>query len=158
MKATRFFLTSGALALLGLATPMVASAETHVGIGIVLGAQYPGGRYDSRDAFRYGLERGRREGAEHGYRDGRRNRGFDFWRDSDYRDADNGYKRWMGSRGDYASGYRRGYAMGYRQAFASARPGWRDDRYRDDNRYRNDDRYRNDNGDRGDQRYDRDWR
>ncbi len=141
MKATRFFLTSGALALLGLVAPVVASAETHVGIGILLGA-----RYDSRDAFRYGLERGRADGSEHGYKDGRRNRGFDFWRDSGYRDGDCGYKRWMGPRADYAAGYRRGYAMAYRQAYASARPDWRDDRYRDDDRYR------------GDRRYDRDWR
>ncbi len=143
MKATRYFLTSSALALLVLAAPAAAKAETHVGIGIVVG-----GRYDSRDAFRYGLERGRREGAEHGYRDGRRNRGFDFWRDSEYRDGDRGYKRWMGPRGDYAAGYRQGYAAGYRQAYASARPGWRDrnDRDRDDDRYR------------GDRRYDRDWR
>ncbi len=143
MKATRYFLTSSALALLVLAAPAAAKAETHVGIGIVVG-----GRYDSRDAFRYGLERGRREGAEHGYRDGRRNRGFDFWRDSEYRDGDRGYKRWMGPRWDYAAGYRQGYAAGYRQAYASARPGWRDrnDRDRDDDRYR------------GDRRYDRDWR
>ena len=143
MKATRYFLTSSALALLVLAAPAAAKAETHVGIGIVMG-----GRYDSRDAFRYGLERGRREGAEHGYRDGRRNRGFDFWRDSEYRDGDRGYKRWMGPRWDYAAGYRQGYAAGYRQAYASARPGWRDrnDRDRDDDRYR------------GDRRYDRDWR
>jgi len=143
MKATRYFLTSSALALLVLAAPAAAKAETHVGIGIVVG-----GRYDSRDAFRYGLERGRREGAEHGYRDGRRNRGFDFWRDSEYRDGDRGYKRWMGPRWDYAAGYRQGYAAGYRQAYASARPGWRD---RND-RYRGDDRYRDD------RRYDRDWR
>ena len=143
MKATRYFLTSSALALLVLAAPAAAKAETHVGIGIVVG-----GRYDSRDAFRYGLERGRREGAEHGYRDGRRNRGFDFWRDSEYRDGDRGYKRWMGPRWDYAAGYRQGYAAGYRQAYASARPGWRDRNNRD----RDDDRYR------GDRRYDRDWR
>src|SRR5437867_2069428 len=143
MKATRFFLTSSALALLGLAAPAVAKAETHVGIGIVLG-----GRYDARDAFRYGLERGRAEGAEHGYKDGRRCRDFNFWHDSEYRDGDRGYRRWMGPRWDYAAGYRQGYAAGYRQAYASARPGWRDrnDRDRDDDRYR------------GDRRYDRDWR
>ena len=156
MKATRFFLTSGALALLGLAAPVVASAETHVGIGILLG-----GRYDSRDAFRYGLERGRAEGAEHGCNDARRGRDFNFWHDSGYRDGDRGYKHWMGPRWDYAAGYRRGYAMGYRQAYGSERAGWRDrnDRYREDDRYRNeDDRYRNDDGYRGDRRYDRDWR
>ncbi len=143
MKATRFFLTSSALALLGLAAPAVAKAETHVGIGIVLG-----GRYDARDALRYGLERGRAEGAEHGYKDGRRCRDFNFWHDSEYRDGDRGYRRWMGPRWDYAAGYRRGYAMAYRQAYASARPGWHDGnaRYRDDDRYR------------GDRRYDRDWR
>src|SRR2546425_12814707 len=117
MKATRYFLTSSALALLVLAAPAAAKAEPHVGIGIVVG-----GRYDSRDAFRYGLERGRREGAEHGYRDGRRNRGFDFWRDSEYRDGDRGYKRWMGPRGDYAAGYRRGVAMAHPQAYAPSRP------------------------------------
>ena len=155
MKATRYFLTSSALALLVLAAPAAAKAETHVGIGIVLG-----GRYDARDALRYGLERGRAEGAEHGYKDGRRGRDFDFWHASEYRDGDRGYKRWMGPRWDYAAGYRRGYAMAYRQAYASARPGWRDGnaRYRDDDRYREDDRYRDDDRYRGDRRYDRDWR
>jgi len=143
MKATRYFLTSSALALLVLAAPAAAKAETHVGIGIVVG-----GRYDSRDAFRHGLEQGRREGAEHGYKDARRGRDFNFWHDSEYRDGDRGYRRWMGPRWDYAAGYRQGYAAGYRQAYASARPGWRDrnDRDRDDDRYR------------GDRRYDRDWR
>src|SRR5260370_9832558 len=120
MKATRFFLTSGALALLGVAAPVGASAETHVGIGILLG-----GRYDSRDAFRYGLERGRAEGAEHGCNDARRGRDFNFWHDSGYRDGDRGYKHWMGPRWDYAAGYRRGYAMGYRQADGSPRAGCR---------------------------------
>jgi hypothetical protein len=77
-------------------------------------------------AFRYGYDRGWREGSDEGYRDGRRSRDPRFWRDSEYRNGDCGYKRWMGPRWDYVAGFRQGYAAGYRRAFAAARPGWRD--------------------------------
>jgi hypothetical protein len=104
-------------------------------------------------AFRYGFDRGWREGSEEGHRDGRRCRDPRFWREGEYRDADRGYKRWMGPRWDYETGFREGYEAGYRRAYAAARPGWRGRdrdryfdryRYRDDERHRYDDRYRDD--------------
>ena len=126
------------------------------------------GRHDGRDAYAYGFERGRVDGSEHGHKDGRKCRDFNFSHRSEYRDGDRGYRRGMGPRWDYAAGYRRGYETGYRRAYASARPGWHDrdaryrydDRYRDDDRYRYDDRYRREDRYRSDRRddYDEDRR
>ncbi len=90
------------------------------------------GRYDDRGygvqrgpAFRYGFDRGWREGSEEGLRDGRRSHDPRYWREGEFRDADRGYKGWMGPRGDYSNGFRDGYRSGYRRAYASARPSWR---------------------------------
>ena len=76
-------------------------------------------------AFRYGFDRGWREGSEEGLRDGRRSHDPRYWRESEFRNACRGYKGWMGPREDYSSGFREGYRAGYRRAYASARPGWR---------------------------------
>jgi hypothetical protein len=76
-------------------------------------------------AFRYGFDRGWREGSEEGGKDGRRGKDPRYWRESEFRDADRGYKRWMGPRRDYSSGFREGYRDGYRRAYAASRPGWR---------------------------------
>ena len=57
-------------------------------------------------------------------------------RDGDFRDADDGYKGWMGSRHVYASGFQRGFAEGYRRAFEQGR---RDRRGRDDRSHGYDD-------------------
>jgi len=116
-------------------------AETSAGwgIGVVLGGDRGQG-WDERggaSAARYGYDRGWREGSEQGHSDARHRRDARFWRDDDFRDADNGYKHWMGPRREYADGYRRGFASGYRRAYAASRPGWRgDERYRDDDRPR----------------------
>lgn len=163
MKATGV-LWSGVLALGVLAAaPETVKAEPGRGIVVVVRGGYG---YDARGAFRYGFERGRSEGAERGYRDGRRGHQGDCRRDSWYRDGDRGYRGWMGPRWDYAAGYRQGFETAYRRAFASARYGGRDrdSRYgydrRDDDRYRSDHRYdRDDERYRGDRRYDgEDWR
>lgn len=88
------------------------------------------GRYHGRGpgspgpAFRYGFDRGWREGSNEGHHDGRRSRDPRYWRESEFRHADRGYKGWMGPRRDYSSGFREGYRAGYRRAYASARPGW----------------------------------
>jgi hypothetical protein len=157
MKATRF-VWSGVLAVGVLAAaPAVAKAAPRVGITVVLnGGGYGHDRRD--DAFRYGFERGRSEGAERGYRDGRRGSDGDFRRDSWYRGGDRGYRGGMGSRSEYAAGYRQGYETAYRRACASARSGGRDRDYGrdygyDNNGGRDDERYR---GDRRDNR--EDWR
>ena len=128
-----------------LAVPERATAGVQVHVGVVLGRQgYVGGdgyrsrdasRY-RRDASRYGFERGSREGAKQGYKDARKGRRFDFVRDRDFRDSDDGYKRWMGSRRAYESAFRRGFAEAYRRGFEQGR---RDRRGRDDWR-RDDDR------------------
>lgn len=92
-------------------------------------------------AFRYGYDRGWREGAEEGRHDARKRRDPRYWREREFRDADRGYKRWMGPRWDYAAGFRRGYEEGYRRAYAASRPGRYDRRYDrrrpyDDHRHR----------------------
>jgi flagellar biosynthesis/type III secretory pathway protein FliH len=84
------------------------------------------GRHDWRSvgpAFRHGFDRGWRDGTEEGLRDGRRRRDPRYWRERDYRNADAGYKRWMGRRSRYEAGYREGYAAAYQRAYKTARPG-----------------------------------
>jgi len=117
-----------------------ARADWHVGGVLVISSDRGGydgrdnrgyGRYEERDgrrqgpAFRYGFDRGWREGSEEGHRDGRRSRDPRYWRESEFRHADRGYKGWMGPRWDYANGFREGYRAAYRRAYASARPSWR---------------------------------
>src|SRR4051812_20844350 len=72
------------------------------------------------NAFSAGYERGQRDGQHEGWNDGRSGRRIEFWRESDYRDADNGYRRGYGSRAAYAQGYRRGYQESYRRSYQSA--------------------------------------
>jgi len=140
------------LAVGAFVAPAPVSADTRIGLGINIG---PGYRDYRGGAASYGYERGLRDGSNEGYKDARRSRSFELWREGDYRRANSGYHGWMGPRWEYAEGYRRGYEQGYRRSFASARGGYRDDyarerdrwddRYRDD-RYRDryDDRYRDD--------------
>lgn len=116
---------AGLLAAAALvALPAETRADWRFGGGVVVGRDEWRGR--DGNAFRYGYERGWREGSEEGHNDGRKNRDPRFWRDSDYRDGDEGYKRWMGPKYEYVAGFRRGYESGYRKAYASARPRWRD--------------------------------
>ena len=122
------------------AWPQAAAAGGRVAVGVWVSPDR--GPRGAAPAFRYGYDRGWREGSEEGHRDGRRCRDASFWRDDEFRDGDRGYKRWMGPRGDYIGGFRQGYESGYRRAYAAARPGWRD-RGRDHReRYPYDDRYR----------------
>jgi hypothetical protein len=133
-----------------LAVPARANAGVHVDVGIALVGRplYVGDDgYRSRDAGRYGFERGYREGSEEGYKDGRKGRRFDYVHDGDYRDSDDGYKGWMGPRHVYSRGFRRGFAEGYRRSFDQGRRdrSGRDDRrrgYDDDRDYRGRDRDR----------------
>jgi hypothetical protein len=134
------------LALALAVVPMVATfpadarADVRVGIGVAFrgsderGYGYRDTRY--RDTARYGYDRGFREGTRDGYKDGHKGRRFDVDRDGDYRDADNGYKGWMGPRWEFARGFRRGYEGGYRQGYQD---GWRERHGRD---FRDDDRWR----------------
>ena len=97
------------------ATPTPASADWRVAIGV----SHDRGTRGAGPAFRYGYDRGWREGSEEGHRDGRRSRDPRFWREGEYRDGDRGYKGWMGPRWDYSTGFRQGYEAGYRRAFAA---------------------------------------
>lgn len=162
MKATRLVWSGVLAAGVFTAAPAAVSAAPRVGITVVVN----GGRgHDARDAYRYGFERGRSEGAERGYRSA----GGDFRRDSWYRGGDRGYRGWMGPRSGYAAGYRQGYEAAYRRACAAARSGGRgygygsdgrgrdsgygDSGYGDSGYGRGDDRYRGDRRDDGE-----DWR
>jgi hypothetical protein len=127
-----------------MALPAESVADWRVSVGV--GRDYGYGSRGGGAAYRYGYDRGWREGSEEGHGDGRRSRDPRFWREGEYRDGDRGYKGWMGPRWDYAAGFRAGYEAGYRRAYAASRPGWRhgrerwdDDRYRE--RYRYDDRW-----------------
>ena len=73
-------------------------------------------------AYRYGYDRGWRQGSEVGHRDGRDRRAPRHGRGAGSRDGDRGYSPWMGPRYDYATGFRHGYVAGYRRAYAAARP------------------------------------
>lgn len=144
---TRWLATAGLAMAVGFVAPhQEAQAGVRVSGTIVVTSGgdhgYRGDRRDGVSAFRHGYDRGWRDGSREGSRDGRRNRDPRFWREDDFRDADNGYKRWMGPRSEYARGYREGYRSGYRRAYATSRPGWRGgwddhgrhDRRRDDGR------------------------
>lgn len=86
----------------------------------------------NRDVRRYGLERGYRDGDEHGRQDRFRRAGYDY-RNHDYKQADRGYRSSMGSKGQYKKAYRQGYERGYDDAYRGRRAGsiWGRDRDRD---------------------------
>jgi hypothetical protein len=148
MRAAGFGLATVAVVPL-FALPAQA-ADVRVGVGITVGANDPrygspyGYGYGRRpvETYRYGFDRGRAEGARDGYHDGSRGRRFELYREGDYRDADKGYKGWMGARYEYARGYQRGFEQGYRQTFEQGRRYSREyDRSRRDDRYDRNDRY-----------------
>jgi hypothetical protein len=123
---------TGVLALASLpivlALPVPAGAEFRV--GVVIGAPAYRPAYAASDSFhyayehpdtsRYGYDRGYREGSDNGFKDARKHRRYDVARDGDYRDADAGYKHWMGPRGAYANGFRQGYEAGYSRGYREA--------------------------------------
>ncbi len=118
-------LIAGILVLgVAAAWPPAAGADGWVAAG--LGASHDRAPRGASPAFRYGYDRGWRDGSEEGHRDGRRCRDARLRRDDALRDGDRGYKGWMGPRRDYVAGLRQGYESGYRRAYAAARPGWRD--------------------------------
>jgi hypothetical protein len=143
---TGMLVAGGALALPS------ASRAADWGLSVRVGpayqyAQYGPGYRAGGPAYRYGYDRGWREGSDEGRSDGRKHHDPRYWREGEFRDGDKGYKNWMGPKADYAAGFRQGYEAGYRRAYAAFRPGYgrdHDDRYRSDDRYRYDDRYRRD--------------
>lgn len=111
-----------------LALAPSAEAGVSVGIGVAVGdghdrydrhgSAYWQGREAGRQSWRLGYDRGFREGLEHGSSDSRKRRGFNYWHSSDYRDADDGYRRHYGPKPQYESGFREGYEAGYRRGYA----------------------------------------
>jgi len=78
--------------------------------------------HDSKyQARQHGNEHGYRDGYQHGREDRERRVSFKFDTE-DYRHADRGYDKYMGSHDEYKEGYRTGYQSGYTDAFY-ARPG-----------------------------------
>jgi hypothetical protein len=115
MKATTIaasLLTS----TLTLAVPAMSTADVRVGVGIHVGSDGWRGR-QYRDTFRHGYDRGFQEGLREGEKDARKHQRYSYWDEGRYRDADRGYKGWMGPRWEYASGYQRGFEEGYRRAY-----------------------------------------
>jgi hypothetical protein len=74
-----------------------------------------------RDSYGIGYDRGFEEGARHGRVDGHRHESYNFSHDSEYRRADEGYRRSYGSYGRYRDGFRSGYERGYRRSYDVAR-------------------------------------
>jgi len=66
---------------------------------------------------------GRRDGFKDGYKAALKNRAYSVENNSDFRDADNGYKRRFGSKFLYRSDYRDGYAKGYESGFRAVAGG-----------------------------------
>jgi hypothetical protein len=112
------------LAILAAAVPASAQSRRHDG--------YP---YATNGS--YGFHNGYREGIEHGERDARQNRSFDFDHSSDYRRADRGYDRRTGHIEEYRREFRRGYEAGYRDGYSRS-GNWSRDRYPNGGYYPND--------------------
>jgi hypothetical protein len=150
MKTT---LWMGMLAGLGMiaAEPARVQAGERVHLGIVVRAGLPGewaySGSQRDESYRYGYERGLREGRHEGRRDAYRGNRFEYRDERNFRDSDDGWERWMGPRPAYRAGFREGFSSGYRAGYRAAfdRRGRgygrdhdrRDDR-RDDRRYDDD--------------------
>ena len=134
MKITSFAL--GLMATTAVAAvPTEAAAGVNVAVGVSVGTPVLVAQtgYGGRDVSRFGFDRGYREGAENGYQDGRKGRRFEIRHDGDYRDADDGFKGWMGSRRAYEHSFRRGFEAGYRRAFSEGQRERYSNRWRDYN-------------------------
>ncbi len=70
---------------------------------------------------RRAYDNGYREGLEQGADDVRHGRRFEYARDDDYRDADNGYSRSRGDKEAYRRIFREGYAAGYTEGYRGFR-------------------------------------
>jgi hypothetical protein len=96
---------------IGLAVAIVASASA-----ASAQVRRHDGYYGARAG--YGYDSGYREGLQHGERDARQNRPFDYNDSRDYRRADRGYDRRTGDVDSYRREFRRGYEVGYREGYS----------------------------------------
>jgi hypothetical protein len=147
-------LAVGLVAAMGLCLASAPSeAGVQIGVGVAIGGPTyrpgyygPGAGYAGTRVDRYGYDRGYREGTENGFKAGRHGKRFEFWRNGDYRDADDGYKGWMGPRWSYAEAFRRGYEAGYRHGYSNGLRE-REGRFYDHDRWDRDHQYWNDRDD-----------
>ena len=133
---TRLWMAGLLVAGTALALP-AASRAADGGVAVRVGVDYghgPGPRQGG-PAYRYGYDRGWREGSDEGRKDCRKHRDPRYRREGEYRDGDKGYKHWMGPKWDYVAGFRQGYEAGYRRAYAAFGPRY-GDRYRRDDDWR----------------------
>jgi hypothetical protein len=79
------------------------------------------GRYDRNEIYRLAQQNGYREGLRQGQDDSSRRRGFDYERDSRYRDALGGYRSEYGDRENYRRAYREGFRQGYEEGYRNRR-------------------------------------
>jgi hypothetical protein len=75
-------------------------------------------RGDYRQVERLAYNNGLHEGQEAGEHDGKSGRRYDPDRHSDWRDADEGYRRSYGDKDLYRRSFRSGFEAGYSQAFS----------------------------------------
>lgn len=108
-----------ALALATLAIPAPAMAGPQLGV-IVQWAQR-----QAVPRVSVGYNEGYARGLRSGEDDARRGNRFEFVDESDYRNADHGYRREYGAREFYRDEYRRGFAVGYEAGYRRVRPGGR---------------------------------
>jgi len=73
--------------------------------------------YDTREMERRAYDNGYRDGIRAGERDARGGRVFAMERQSEWRDADNGYRRDYGEREFYRRNFREGFRTGYAEGF-----------------------------------------
>jgi hypothetical protein len=93
-----------------------------IAVTVLLSGSNAGASHDDKYWGRqHGHEHGYRDGFQHGREDRERHVSFKFETD-DYKHADRGYDKYMGSRDEYKEGYRTGYQTGYNDAYYS-RPG-----------------------------------
>ena len=78
---------------------------------------YRGGYAYQQEFDRRAFDYGYREGVEHGRRDARDRHPYSFERHSEFRDADDGYRRSDGDRNLYRRQYRAGFERGYAEGF-----------------------------------------
>jgi hypothetical protein len=100
----------------------VQAALLVAGVGIAMTActtpvyaQRGGGYYRNMDRQAYDI--GYNEGVQQGQNDARRGRSYSYQQHSEYRNADNGYRREYGDRELYRQSYRQGFQTGYGEGY-----------------------------------------
>jgi len=106
MWTTNRMISAALLSLVTLAVTPACASQTY---------GYRG--YDARQAERRAYDYGYRDGVRAGEHDGRSGRVFAMERQSEWRDADDGYHRDDGDREFYRRNFREGFRVGYSEGF-----------------------------------------